>query len=162
MPLSSNRPLISFDWAIKRLLRQKANFGILEGFLSELLRQEITVQSIPEPETNKAREGDKASRVDILCENTKGELLLIELQYYAELDFLHRMLFGASKLITDYLKEGEPYGNVKKAFSINIVYFDLGQGEDYVYYGKTEFTGLHHGDILRLSKTQKDKWARKT
>ncbi len=32
---------IRFDWAIKRLLRQKANFGILEGFLSELLKIEV-------------------------------------------------------------------------------------------------------------------------
>jgi predicted transposase/invertase (TIGR01784 family) len=80
MPNSSQRPLISFDWAIKRLLRQKANFGILEGFLSELLKQDITVQSIPESETNKNSDDDKTSRVDILCENTKGELLLIELQ----------------------------------------------------------------------------------
>jgi len=31
------RKLISFDWAIKRILRSKANFEILEGFLSELL-----------------------------------------------------------------------------------------------------------------------------
>jgi hypothetical protein len=82
------RPLISFDWAIKRLLRQKANFGILEGFLTELLQQEINVKSIPESETNKQREDDKTSRVDILCENSNEELMLIELQYYAELDFL--------------------------------------------------------------------------
>ena len=34
--------LVSFDWAIKRLLRSKANFGVLEGFLSELLRDDIT------------------------------------------------------------------------------------------------------------------------
>ena len=34
----TKRKLITFDWAIKRLLRSKANFGILEGFLSELLR----------------------------------------------------------------------------------------------------------------------------
>ena len=32
------RRLISFDWALKRLLRSKAHFNILEGFLSELLR----------------------------------------------------------------------------------------------------------------------------
>ena len=31
-----SRQLISFDWAIKRLLRNKANFGILEGFMSLL------------------------------------------------------------------------------------------------------------------------------
>jgi hypothetical protein len=29
------RKLISFDWAIKKILRSKANFGILEDFLSE-------------------------------------------------------------------------------------------------------------------------------
>lgn len=26
------RKLVSFDWAMKKILRQKANFGILEGF----------------------------------------------------------------------------------------------------------------------------------
>jgi predicted transposase/invertase (TIGR01784 family) len=162
MPTSTPRPLISFDWAIKRLLRQKANFGILEGFLTELLKQEIIVKSIPESETNKQTEDDKTSRVDILCENIKGELILIELQYYAELDFLHRMLFGVSKLITDYLKEGEPYGNVKKVYSINIVYFDLGHGDDYVYYGKTDFTGIHQQDTLQLSAAQKTKWQKES
>ena len=25
---------IRFDWAVKRLLRHKANFGVLEGFLN--------------------------------------------------------------------------------------------------------------------------------
>ena len=34
------RSMISFDWAMKRLLRNKANFEVLEGFLSELLRRQ--------------------------------------------------------------------------------------------------------------------------
>ncbi len=157
MPAPDSRPLISFDWAIKRLLRQKANYGILEGFLTELIRQEVVIKNIPESESNKETADDKANRVDILCENNKGELLLIELQYYSEWDFLHRMLFGASKLITDYLKTGEPYGTIKKVYSINIVYFELGQGKDYVYHGKTEFIGLHHNDILQISLTQQNK-----
>ena len=38
-------PLISFDWAVKRLLRNNANFGILEGFLNELLHQDIKITS---------------------------------------------------------------------------------------------------------------------
>ncbi len=43
---------IRFDWAIKRLLRQKSNFGILEGFLSELLNQDIKILEIIESESN--------------------------------------------------------------------------------------------------------------
>ncbi|MFK7981327.1 MAG: hypothetical protein AB8G86_15180 [Saprospiraceae bacterium] len=35
--MAEQRTYISFDWALKKLLRQKANFGILEGFLSEEL-----------------------------------------------------------------------------------------------------------------------------
>jgi hypothetical protein len=53
MSLSASRPLISFDWAIKKLLRQKANFGILEGFLSELLREDVLIKTILESEANK-------------------------------------------------------------------------------------------------------------
>jgi predicted transposase/invertase (TIGR01784 family) len=150
------RPLISFDWAIKRLLRQKANYGILEGFLAELLRQDITIRNIPESEANVDDLYDKTNKVDILCENEQVELLLIELQYYSEFDYFHRMLFGTSKLITDYLKVGEPYSLVKKVYSINIVYFELGQGTDYVYHGKNEFRGIHTNDILQVNQSQKE------
>ena len=36
---------IRFDWAIKRLLRQKANFGVLEGFLTVFLNEPIKLLS---------------------------------------------------------------------------------------------------------------------
>lgn len=38
---------------------------------------------------------------------------------------------GVSKVITDYIKIGQDYGNVKKMYSVNIVYFSIGQGYDY-------------------------------
>ena len=41
MKAKKQRKLITFDWAMKRLLRSKANFDILEGFLSELLDEDI-------------------------------------------------------------------------------------------------------------------------
>jgi hypothetical protein len=41
--MSNTRKLITLDRAIKRLLRSKYNFGIPEGFLSELLKEEITL-----------------------------------------------------------------------------------------------------------------------
>jgi predicted transposase/invertase (TIGR01784 family) len=157
MPYPNPRPLISFDWAIKRLLRQKANYAILEGFLSELLRRDVVIVAMPESETNKDGPDDKSNKVDVLCEDQQGELMLIELQYYSEWDFLHRMLFGASKLITNYLQAGDAYAHIKKVYSINIVYFELGQGTDYVYHGTTSFTGLHQHDTLQISPTQQQK-----
>jgi len=143
-----SKKLIRFDWAMKKLLRHKANFGILEGFLSELLRFDVTIESILESEGNKQDEYDKYNRVDILVKSDKDELMLVEVQNDSEVDYFHRMLYGVSKLVTEYIKEGEPYGTIKKIYSINIVYFGLGQGKDYVYQYKGEFVGLHNNDVL--------------
>ncbi|HIJ96932.1 MAG TPA: Rpn family recombination-promoting nuclease/putative transposase [Desulfuromonadales bacterium] len=147
--------LVRFDWAMKKLLRNKANFEILEGFLSELLLQDVKIQNILESEGNKQSADDKYNRVDLLTEINGSELVLIELQVEGQYDYFHRMLYGTSKLITDYMDSGFSYDKVRKIVSINIVYFDLGHGEDYVYKGITDFRGIHTNDLLNLSVMQK-------
>ena len=146
---------IRFDWAMKRLLRNKANFGVLEGFLTTLLKETITIQKLLESESNQEDEFDKYNRVDILAEDSKGELILIEVQNNNEYAYFQRMLFGTSKLVTEYINRGEGYDKVRKVYSVNIVYFALGSGKDTVYHGKTEFRGIHDGDILELTPFQK-------
>ncbi len=153
-----NRTYVSFDWAIKKLLRDKANFDVLEGFLSELLQIDVKIQEILESEANKFTSNDKQDRVDILVRSEKGELILIEVQYDSEVDYFHRMVYGISKLISQYISEGEPYGKLKKAYSINILYFDLGQGKDYMYEYKGEFLGVNEQDVLMPSNLQKNKF----
>ena len=137
---------IRFDWAMKRLLRQKANFGILEGFLTTLLGMKIKIKNMLESESNQDDENDK------------GELFLIEVQNNTEYAHFQRMLFGTSKLVTEYIKKGEGYENIRKIYSVNIVYFSLGKGTDIVYHGKTEFRGIHNGDLLELSPFQRQKF----
>lgn len=154
------KPLISFDWAVKRLLRNKANFGILEGFLSELLRQDIKIDRILESEGNQEHEADKFNRVDILAEDAQKQLIIIELQNNRELDYFQRMLFGVSKAVTDYINLGDEYLKVRKVYSVNIVYFDLGQGNDYIYHGTTHFMGLHTNEELLLSHRQQQLFLR--
>lgn len=62
-----------------------------------------------------------------------------------------------SKVITDYISLGDDYDKVRKVYSINIVYFSLGQAKDYVYHGRTVFQGLHEPhDILKLSNRQSE------
>ena len=146
--------LIRFDWAAKRLLRNKSNFGILEGFLSELLKEDIKIENILEGESNKEDKYQKFNRVDLLVQNSKGELIIIEIQNNQEQDYLLRILFGTSILLVNNIDEGMDYAQIKKIISVNIVYFDLGQGDDYIYHGTTKFEGIHKHDILKLSKNQ--------
>ena len=145
-----------FDWAIKHLLRDKGNFVVLEGFLSVLLNETVKIRQILSSQSNKETENDKYNDVDILVENTKGELIIIEVQNTKEYDYFHRILFGTSKAIAEYINEGQAYAEIKKVISITIAYFDLGQGADYVYHGTTNFKGIHKGDTLTLSDKQKE------
>ena len=159
--MGKNIQLIRFDWAIKKLLRNKANFGILEGFLSELLSEDIKIRQILDSESNKDSDNDKHNRVDILVENNKGELVIIEVQNSKEYDYFHRILYGTSKAITEHIYEGAAYAKIKKIISITIAYFDLGQGADYVYHGVNQFKGIHNGDVLSLAAKQKELYNKK-
>jgi predicted transposase/invertase (TIGR01784 family) len=147
--------LVRFDWAMKKLLRSKANFGILEGFLSELLGRDLKIINIIESESNKEDEDGKYNKVDILVEMASGEVVIVEVQVNTEHDYFHRMLFGTSKIISEHMKAGQTYSHVKKVYSVNILYFNLGHGDDYVYHGTTYYTGIHSKNSLGLNEKQK-------
>ncbi len=152
-----NDNLIRFDWAMKRLLRDKSNYDVLEGLISTLLGEDLRINRLLESEANQADANDKFNRVDMLVEDKEGRLLIVEIQNNRELDYFHRMLYGTSKTISEYIGLGDDYDKVRKIYSINIVYFDLGQGKDYVYHGKTIFRGLHDPqDVLQLSVRQRE------
>ena len=151
----NDNQVIRFDWAMKRLLRNKANFSVLEGLLTTLLGEKIVIQNLLESESNQEDEYDKYNRVDMLAENSKGELILIEVQNNNEYAYFQRMLFGTSKLVTEYINRGESYDKIRKVYSVNIVYFSLGHGTDFVYHGKTEFRGIHTNELLELTPFQK-------
>lgn len=147
---------IRFDWAIKRLLRQKANFGVLEGFLTVFLGEPITIVEILESESNQLSADDKFNRVDIKARNSKGEIIIIEVQNTRELYYLERVLYGVAKAITEHISLGNSYEQVKKVYSISILYFDLGLGSDYLYHGQNQFVGVHTKDLLQIRSKERD------
>ena len=145
---------IRFDWAIKRLLRQKANFGVLEGFLTVFLGEQIKIEEILESEGNQQM-ADKFNRVDIKAKNTKGDIILIEIQNTRELYYLERVLYGVAKAVTEHLHLGQDYSGVKKVYSISILYFDIGVGTDYLYHGQNQFVGVHTHDHLQVNTKER-------
>jgi len=138
------KKLIQFDWAMKTVLRQKENFPILEGLLSELLGTDVKIESLLESESNKNHATDKSNSVDIFAKLANGEKVIIELQVDREWDFLARMLYGVSKVVVEHLKEGDRYGELPRIISVNIV-----------YHGTNQFTGIHKKDQLQLTDNEK-------
>lgn len=146
---------IRFDWAIKRLLRQKANFDVLEGFLTVFIGEEVKIVEILESEGNQQTQDDKFNRVDIKARNSKGEIILVEVQNTSELYYLERILYGVAKAITEHIHLGDTYKEVKKVYSISILYFDIGKGADYLYVGQNKFIGVHTNDQLIITAKEK-------
>ncbi|ONI38769.1 hypothetical protein AN640_02210 [Candidatus Epulonipiscium fishelsonii] len=137
------RKLVSFDFAMKYLLRQKDNFEILEGFLTALLNEPIEVLDIIESESNKNADISKGNRVDFMIRDSKDRRMIVEIQHAAESDYLERMVFETSKTIVDNLDKGKDYGDIVKVISINILYFNLGEGNGYMYKGEIQFNDIY-------------------
>lgn len=146
-----NEKYIRFDWAVKRMLRDKANFGVLEGLITVLLGEQIKIDEILESEGNQMTDDDKFNRVDIKAKDSEGNIIIVEVQLTTQLFYLERILYGVAKAITEHISLGQRYSNVKKVYSINILYFDLGQGADYLYHGRNTFVGVHTGDTLKVN-----------
>ena len=153
---------IRFDWAIKRLLRQKANFDVLEGFLTVFIGEEVKIVEILESEGNQQTPDDKFNRVDIKARNSKGEIILVEVQNTSELYYLERILYGVAKAITEHIHLGDTYKEVKKVYSISILYFDIGKGADYQYVGQNKFIGVHTNDQLVITAKEKGAFVQKS
>ena len=111
--MGTNR-YIRFDWAAKYMLRNKADFAIFEGLISVLVGEKVTIVELLESESNKVNKDDKFNRVDIKAKNSKGQIILVEIQQSRELDYLQRVLYGVAKTITEHINTGDDYVEVKK------------------------------------------------
>nr|VFJ88484.1 MAG: conserved hypothetical protein (putative transposase or invertase) [Candidatus Kentron sp. LFY] len=152
------RKIITFDWAIKTILRDKANFDILEGFLTALLKRPIAILDMLENEGNQRDDRDKYNRVDLLAKaegaNGDSERIIVEVQYLSEIAYLKRLAHGAAKTTVENLKLDEPYANLKKVYSVSLLYFDISNDDDdYIYHGKTDFTSFHTRRSVTLKKS---------
>ena len=150
---------VRFDWAIKRILRDKANKEVLEGLITVLLGEPVTITEILESEGNQDSREDKTNRVDVKAKTAGGEYIIVEVQLTKERDFFQRILFGTAKSITDQISIGIDYSVIKKIYSINILYFDFGYGDDYAYHGVTTFRGMTKKDsVLRYNNEKEERY----
>ena len=116
-----------------------------------LFNDKTKIVEILESEGNQQRSDDKFNRVDIKAKNSKGEIIIVEVQNIRELYYLERILYGTAKAITEHISLGSTYQEVKKVYSISILHFDLGKGNDYLYHGQNRFIGVHTNDELLIN-----------
>jgi len=135
----SDKPLISFDYAIKYLLKDKGDYSIVEGFISALLKtigyKDVKIVALLETESNKEDSKSKRSLADVIVEDEDHHKYIIEIERNVKDSFIHKSCFNTSRLIVDNLAQREDYTQIVKVFHISLLYFPVGQGV--IYHGKT-------------------------
>ena len=147
---------IRFDWAAKYMLRSKADFAIFEGFLLVLLGESVKIKEIIDGEWNLCSVYGKYRRIVIKAYNASGENILIEVRQTYELDYLERYVYSDGIPNNTPPDKWDDYVEARKVYSINILYFDLGEGADYLYHGQTALIGVHTNDTLQLTQHERD------
>ena len=150
---------IQLDWALMYLLKNKADYMFLEGFLSELLKKEVTIEKILRSKSNKAHKKDKYNRVDLLVKIGEDEHIVVELQASSESDSFSSILYGGSSVLVENISDEEDfYVRVTKVIGVNIIHHNgllLNQNEDYICHGKMNFRGYHDKKPSKLNGIEK-------
>jgi predicted transposase/invertase (TIGR01784 family) len=139
--MNNDKPLVSFDYAIKYLLKDKGDYGIVEGFISALLKtkgyKDIKIVALLETESNKEDSKSKRSLADLIVEDEDHHKYIIEIERNVKDSFIHKACFNTSRLIVDNLAQREDYTQIIKIFHISLLYFPIGKGNGAIYHGKT-------------------------
>ena len=137
--MSNDKPLVSFDYGIKYLLRDKGDYAVVEGFISALLKTkgytDVKIVALLESESNKEDSKSKRSLADLIVEDEDHHKYIIEIERNVKDSFIHKSLFNTSRLIVDNLAQREDYTQIIKIFHISLLYFPIGNGV--IYHGKT-------------------------
>ena len=152
--MTNDKPLISFDYAIKYLLKDKGDYGIVEGFISALLKtkgyKDIKIVALLESESNKEDSKSKRSLADLIVEDEDHHKYIIEIERNVKDSFIHKSLFNTSRLIVDNLAQREDYTQIIKIFHISLLYFPIGNGSGAIYHGKTIIHEIESNDKLSV------------
>lgn len=155
--MNNDKPLVSFDYAIKYLLRDKGDFSIVEGFISAILKtkgyKDVKIVALLESESNKEDSKSKRSLADVVVEDQDHHKYIIEIERNVKDSFIHKACFNTSRLIVDNLAERLDYTEIVKVFHISLLYFPIGNGA--IYHGKTIIHEIETNERLTVHITNK-------
>ncbi len=148
------KPLISFDYAIKYLLKNKGDYDIVEGFISALLKAEgygpVKITALLDTESNKETAGLKKSVADLIVEDSNGQKYIVEIERASTNNFIHKACFNSCRLIIDSISSGDDYSTINKVFHITLLYFLPSNMKKPLYHGKTIFKEIVNKEHVDL------------
>ena len=137
----SGKTLISFDYAIKYLLRNKGDYDIIEGFISALFASKgykpVKINALLDAESNRESKHLKRSIADLVVEDADGNKYIVEIERSFTPNFMHKACFNTSRIIIDSISGNQDYTTIKKVFHISLLYFATKNMDHAISHGQT-------------------------
>jgi len=137
----TDKPLISFDFAIKYLLKNKGDYDIIEGFISALFAAQgyppVKINALLDSESAMESRELKKSIADLVVEDIEGNKYIVEIDRAYTPNFVHKACFNTSRLVVDSISGNQDYTNIKKVFHISLLYFNVKILESAICHAKT-------------------------
>ena len=135
--------LVSLDYAMKYILKNKTGYSVIEDFVSAALPSSgynsVKIKTSIERESNKEAFRMKSSIADLAVEDEEGNEYLIKIDRIYRTHYLHKACFNTSRLIVDSIPSGDSFLNIKKIFHINLIFEDIDEFQDPMYHCKVVF-----------------------
>lgn len=121
------------DIVFKKLFGSEDSKNILKGFLNDMVGLDIKSEndiSIMNTEVSPEELEKKGSRLDVRTRIGETEID-IEIQCESEKDFSDRTLYYWAEMYRGSLPAGTPYGNTRKAITLNLLDFNMFKCDEY-------------------------------
>ena len=120
------------DYLFQTLFSKKGNEELLKDFLTGILNKDIEKIEIQKDITlERLNINEKYGILDIKATLDDKEIVAIEMQMVDLNNMRERTLYYGSKIIASELRSGGEYTEIKPVILINILNFNLLEGEDY-------------------------------
>lgn len=151
---TNSKTMVSLDYTIKYLLKDKGDYEIIEGFISAILKDAgylpVKITALLESESNKERKDLKKSIANVIVEDQQGHKYIVEIDHSTTHTFLHKACFNSCRLIVDNISSDQDYSDIKKIFHINLIYFVLSNISSPLYHGQTIFRKMNREHPVHL------------
>jgi len=157
------------DYVFKRIFGSEEGKEALVGFLNAVLKlppgRELTDLELLDREIDPEYLLDRAARLDVLAKAADGSLINVEVQIANRFDIDKRTLFYWARLYGGQLRSGQPFSELRRTITVNILGFDWFADERYhhVFRIRDVETGELLNDyleihFLELNKVRKRQW----
>lgn len=160
------------DFIFQRIFGRPENKEILISFLNAILELDDSqklgdIEILDSTKLEKDRIDDKLGIVDVLARTLNGEQINIEIQLVNQYNMDKRTLFYWSKIYSRQLSESQPFKELKKTITVNILDFNYIGLEKYhnVFhlwedsekdYMLTDVMEIHFIELTKFKKVQPD------